>query len=189
MAAPVLNYLSASDFLEFERNSNEKHEFFQGKIIAMAGASLSHNRIVSNIIGDLNRFLKGKSCEVFLSDLRVNIPTSETFTYPDVTIICGKPEMVDNKMDTVRNPTVIIEVMSPSTEQNDRGAKFFNYMQIPALQEYLIISSTSVYALSAKKQADNSWKFDEIKNLSNHLAIKSINHEISLEEIYENVEF
>ena len=97
--------------------------------------------------------------------------------------------MVDNKMDTIKNPTVIIEVMSPSTEQNDRGAKFFNYMQIPSLKEYLLISSTSIFSLSARKQADNSWKFTELKNLTDRLAITSIDHEISLQEIYENVEF
>jgi Uma2 family endonuclease len=189
MAAPVLDHFSPQEYLEFERASIEKHELYKGKIVGMAGASISHNRIVSNLVGELNGFLKGKKCEVFPSDLRVHIPTEESFTYPDVTIICGKPEMVDNKMDTIKNPTVIIEVMSPSTEQNDRGAKFFNYMQIPSLKEYLLISSTNVFSLSAWKQADNSWKFTELKSLTDRLAITSIDHEISLQEIYENVEF
>ena len=188
MAATVLKYLSASDYLEFERASKEKHEFSKGKIVNMAGASMPHNYIVSNLIIKIGSLLRGKECKIFTSDLRVHSPMSESFTYPDATIICGKPEMVDNKMDTVKNPTVIIEVMSPSTEQNDRGAKFFNYMQIPSLQEYLLISSTSVFTLSARKQADNSWKFDELKNLTDRLAIQSIGHEISLQAIYENVE-
>ncbi len=189
MAASALKYISASDYLEFERASKDKHEFFQGRIVAMAGASMPHNYIVSNLIIKIGGVLKGSQGNIFTSDLRVYNPTSESFTYPEATIICGKPEMVDNKMDTIKNPTVIIEVMSPSTEQTDRGAKFFNYMQIPSLQEYLLISSTSVFSLSARKQADNSWKFDELKNLNDSLAIKSIDQEIPLKEIYENVEF
>jgi Uma2 family endonuclease len=138
----------------------------------MAGASLPHNYIVSNLIVKIGGFLRGKPCNIAAS-----------FTYPDATIICGKPEMIDSKMDTVKNPIVIIEVMNPSTEQIDRGAKFFNYMQIPTLQEYLLISSTSVFSLSARKQADNSWKFEELKNLTDRPAIQSIEHEIALEEI------
>ena len=189
MAAPELKHISSADYLALERASKEKHELFQGKITAMAGASLAHNEIVSNLIIKTGNFLRGKGCRIYTSDLRVYIPTSESFTYPDATIICGKPEMVDDKQDTVKNPTVIIEVMSPSTEQNDRGAKFFNYMQIPSLKEYLLISSTTVFAQSARKQADNSWKFDELKSLSDILAFTSVDHEISLKEIYENVVF
>ena len=189
MAAPVLKHISASDYLELERSSKEKHELFQGKIIAMAGASISHNRIVSNAIGNLNNFLKGKGCEVFPSDLRVHIPTSESFTYPDVTIICGKPEMVDDKQDTIKNPTIIIEVMSPSTEQYDRGTKFFYYMQIPTLHEYMLIDSTKVFAQTIRKQTDDSWKFDELKNENDQLTFTSIAHQILLKEIYENVVF
>jgi Uma2 family endonuclease len=189
MAAPILKYFSPSDYLEFERGSKEKHELFQGKIMDMAGASMPHNEIASNLIVKVGALLKGKKCRIYTSDLRVYIPTSESFTYPDATIICGKAELVDDKMDTVKNPTVIIEVMSPSTELNDRGAKFFNYMQIPSLKEYLLISSTQVFALSARKQTDSSWKFDELKNLEDALPIQSIAHEISLREIYENVEF
>lgn len=189
MAAPVLKHISSSDYLELERSSKEKHELFQGKIVAMAGASISHNRIVSNTIGNLNNFLKGKGCEVFPSDLRVHIPSSESFTYPDVTIICGKPEMVDYKQDTIKNPTVIIEVMSPTTEQYDRGTKFFYYIQIPSLQEYILIDSAKVFAQTIRKQTDGSWKFDELKNENDQLTFLSIAHQISLKEIYENVVF
>ncbi len=189
MAAPVLKHISSSDYLELERSSKEKHELFQGKIVAMAGASISHNRIVSNTIGNLNNFLKGKGCEVFPSDLRVHIPSSESFTYPDVTIICGNPEMVDYKQDTIKNPTVIIEVMSPTTEQYDRGTKFFYYIQIPSLQEYILIDSAKVFAQTIRKQTDGSWKFDELKNENDQLTLLSIAHQISLKEIYENVVF
>jgi Uma2 family endonuclease len=189
MAVPVFKTISATEYLEIERASKDKHELFHGRIMSMAGASISHNRIVSNMIGNLNTFLRGKDCEVFPSDLRVNIPSSESFTYPDVTIICGAPEMMDEKQDTIKNPSVIIEVMSPSTEQNDRGAKFFNYMQIQSLKEYVLISSTAVFAQTARRQSDSSWKFDELINLNDFLDIKSIAHEISLQEIYENVKF
>ena len=189
MAAPVLKHISSSDYLELERSSKDKHELFQGKIVAMVGASIQHNEIVSNLIIKIGNFLNGKGCRIYTSDLRVHVPTSDSFTYPDATIICGKPEMVDDKQDTIKNPTVIIEVMSPTTEQYDRGTKFFYYMQIPVLKEYILIDSTKIFAQTITKQADNSWKFEELKNENDQLTFTSIAHQISLKEIYENVVF
>ncbi len=132
-------------------------------------------------------FLRGKSCEVFPSDLRVHIPTADSFTYPDATIICGKPDTIDNQLDTVTNPSAIIEVMSKPTEQYDRGTKFFYYMQIPSLKEYILISSLVCYVQKAKKQSDGSWKFSETSNSEAKLSIDCIEYEITLKDIYEGV--
>ena len=189
MAQAAQNYISSSEFLLAERSAKEKHELHRGQVVAMAGASLAHNEIVSNLIGNIKAFLKGKNCRIYPSDLRVSVPTSDSFTYPDASIVCGKPEMIDNQFDTLTNPSVLIEVMSPSTEQYDRGTKFFYYMQIPSLKEYVLVSSVNQFAQSATKQADGSWKFKEINGKAGILLLQTIGHQISFDEIYENVKF
>ena len=130
------NYLAAPEYLEMERASQEKHELHHGSVITLTGASLKHNQRVRNLIVSIGYYLKGKSCSVLPSDLRTKVLTKDSFTYPDVTIVCGEPELMDDHLDTLLNPSVIIEVLSPSTEEYDKGFKFFYYMQIPSLREY-----------------------------------------------------
>jgi Uma2 family endonuclease len=187
MGATKLNTISSTEYLTIERSAKEKHELHQGKIVAMAGASFAHNEIVANLFGDIKTFLKGNDCRVYPSDLRVYVPMAETFTYPDLSVICGKPEMVDGQFDTVLNPSIIIEVMSPSTEAYDRGTKFFYYMQLASLKEYVLVSSTSVYIQRALRQADGSWKFEEIMSIDGALSFSTIQHRISVADVYENV--
>ena len=117
MPTPLLKSVSSSEFLTTERSAREKHELHGGHVVAMAGASLVHNEIVANLLGAIKVQLKGKPCRIYPSDLRVSVPTADSFTYPDATIVCGKPEMIDDEFDTLTNPTVIIEVMSATTEQ------------------------------------------------------------------------
>jgi Uma2 family endonuclease len=183
------NYTSAQDYLEMERSSKEKHELHRGTIITMTGASLKHNQIVSNLIGEISSYLKGKSCQVFPSDLRTKVPNADTFTYPDISIVCGKPELMDDHFDTLLNPVVIIEVLSPATEKYDKGNKFFYYMQIQSFTEYVMINSTEIRVQIARKQNDSSWKFEEIKDIDSSLFIHTIQQNISLKEIYDNVKF
>jgi Uma2 family endonuclease len=183
------NYLSAEEYLEGERKAVEKHELINGKIITMKGASFNHNRIVRNMIAAIHGRLKGKSCEVFPSDLRVNIPSTNSFMYPDLTIVCGKPELLDEQFDNLLNPSVIIEVLSPSTESHDRGTKFFNYQQIDSLKEYILINSTSVLISTITKKDDGLWKFENITDLSALLTISTINQQLPLADIYEGVTF
>lgn len=187
MTQAVLKYISANEFLQAERSAKEKHELHQGHIVAMAGASLAHNEIVANLIGNIKSHLKGNPCRIYPSDLRVAVPTTESFTYPDASIVCGKPEMLDTQFDTLTNPSVIIEVMNPSTEQYDRGSKFFCYRQIASLKEYILISSSAKFVQIAFKQEDGSWKFEDIAASDALVRIQTINHKISMEEIYENV--
>jgi Uma2 family endonuclease len=189
MVAPVINYVSAEDYLKVERAATEKHELHEGQIVTMSGASLPHNYIVRNLFSLVGPFLKGKKCTVFTSDLRVHILSTDSFTYPDLSIVCGKPEMLDDAFDTLTNPSVLIEVMSRSTEKYDRGTKFFYYMQIPSLKEYILIDSKSVFVQLATRQADNSWKFEEFKDISASFKIKTIEKSVALTEVYEDVQF
>ncbi|MEO6330507.1 MAG: Uma2 family endonuclease [Ginsengibacter sp.] len=188
-AALKYNYTSSEEYLEMERASQEKHELHRGIIITMAGASLKHNQIVSNLIGNLYPFLKGKSCSVFPSDLRTKVLTRDSFTYPDVTIVCGEPELMDDHFDTLLNPSVIIEVLSPSTEKYDKGFKFFFYMQIPSLKEYIMISSTETYIHTSRKQNDTSWKFEEVTDPTSSLIINTIEYSMAIHDIYDEVKF
>src|SRR5438270_5508780 len=137
MGAPAIKYVTPQEYLRLERMSDTKHEYFEGEVVAMAGATLAHNYIVANIIREIGSFLKGKTCRITPSDLRISIPSANSYTYPDATIICGKPEMEDDKFDTAKNPAVIFEVMSGSSSQYDSGNKFLYYQRIPSLQEYI----------------------------------------------------
>jgi len=183
------NYLSAEEYLESERNAEQKHELIRGKIITMTGASLAHNRIVRNLIGNIFGFLKGKTCEVFPSDLRVHIPSVNSFTYPDVTIVCGKAELLDEHFDTLLNPVVIIEVLSPSTSYYDKGDKFFTYQQLTSLKEYILIDSAKTDIRLISKKQDGLWKFEIIDNISSSLFIESIQQAVLLTDIYDGVTF
>jgi len=187
MEATALKLISAQEYLRFERGAKEKHEYFEGQIIAMAGASLAHNRMVTNIVSEIGYFLKNKSCEILPSDIRISVPSFESYMYPDATIVCGKPEMEDEKFDTLKNPSVIFEVLSPSTEDHDRGKKFFFYRQIPTLKEYVLINTTKYFVEISRRQEDNSWMFEEISNADSYLNITTIDFQISLEKLYKNV--
>jgi Uma2 family endonuclease len=181
------NYLTPEEYLEAERKATEKHELMNGVIITMTGASLKHNQIVSNLIGSISPFLKGKGCNVYPSDLRVNIPDSNSFTYPDLTIVCGKPELLDNQADTLLNPSVIIEVLSPSTESYDRGDKFFTYQQIASLKEYILVDSKTEKVQTITKKDDGLWKFETITGINGYVTISTIQQQIPLSDIYYEV--
>ncbi len=183
------NYLSAEEYLEAERKAVEKTELHEGLLVTMQGGSIKHNRVVSNLIGAINPFLKGKSCEVFPSDMRVHIAINNSFTYPDITIVCGKPELLDDEFDNLLNPSVIIEVLSPSTENYDRGNKFFIYQQITSLKEYILINSTAAMVQVITKKEDGLWKFETITDLSASFFIQTIALHIPLQDVYDKVDF
>lgn len=187
MDAAALKLISPQEYLRFERGAKEKHEYFEGQIIAMAGASLAHNRMVANLVKKIGSFLEDKSCEILPSDIRISVPSFESYMYPDATIVCGKPEMEDEKFDTLKNPSVLFEVLSPSTEDHDRGKKFFFYRQIPTLKEYVLINTTKYFVEISRRQEDNSWMFEEISNPDSYLNINTIDFRIPLEELYKNV--
>ncbi len=187
MAVADIQLISPQEYLSIERGAKEKHEYFEGKVIAMGGASLAHNRIVVNLIKKTGSFLEGKPCEILPSDIRISAPSYKSYMYPDATIICGKPELEDDKFDILKNPSVIFEALSPSTEDHDRGKKFFFYRQIPSLKEYILIDTTKYFVEVSRRQPDNSWLFEEISGEDSALHLATIDYELPLKELYRNV--
>ncbi len=187
MGEPVLKYYTAQEYLAFERASPEKHEFYKGEIFDMAGASFNHNKLQMNFTGEVRSFLKGKSCDVFGSDLRIHIPSNTLFTYPDAVIVCGKPDLQEEAFDTLLNPAVVVEILSPSTQRYDRGDKFMLYRSIVSLQEYILIDSEKTGIEHYKRNADNTWLLQEWRLLTDNLIISTIDFTLPLKELYNGV--
>jgi Uma2 family endonuclease len=185
--APKYNYVSPEQYLEIERSSDIKHEYHDGEMYAMSGASPSHNDIAYNINRLVAPFLHGKGCKLYGSDFRIHIPENLLFTYPDFSIVCGKVETPERYTDNLTNPAVIIEILSKSTKDYDRGTKFNLYRSIKTLKEYILIDSTSVSIETWKKQEDNIWVVNEFKQLTDSFEIATINLKLSLQDIYEDV--
>jgi Uma2 family endonuclease len=137
-------YLTPEQYLEIERKAEFKSEYYQGEMFAMPGARLAHIQIVANASGELRQQLRGRDCQPLSSDMRVCVSEDGFYTYPDVVVVCGKPQFIDGTLDTLLNPTVIIEVLSDSTEAYDRGKKFELYRPLESLAEYVLISSRRV---------------------------------------------
>jgi Uma2 family endonuclease len=182
--APKFNHVSPEEYLEIERSAEYKNEYYYGQILAMSGASLKHNRIDGNIVASIGNFLKDKNCQVLPSNMRVSTPTHDSYMYPDASIVCGKPELEDDKFDTLLNPSVIFEILSPSTRSIDKGRKFFFYRQIHSLKEYIMIDSLKRFIQIARKQSDESWKFEDLNENHTILHIQTINYHLPLSEIY-----
>lgn len=177
-----------SEYLELERKADFKSEYYNGEIFAMAGATLIHNKIVSNLIFLFNQFLKDKPCDVYPSDLRLQVEKSGLYTYPDITIVCGKTELLDNKFDTLKNPTILIEVLSDSTEKYDRGQKFSFYREIPSLKEYILVSSKTVKIEKFKRLEDGNYLYIE-SNEHQPFPIDSIKMNLNLEDVYNKIDW
>jgi Uma2 family endonuclease len=179
--------MSAEEYLEWERQQEYKYEFHSGEVVAMSGASLAHNFIHSNLLIAIGSHLIDKHYNVFTSELRIEVKAKESYFYPDVTIVCGEPELVDDNQDMIKNPAVIIEILSPSTEQYDVKRKKFFYMQMPSLKEYIMIDSTSISVDILRKEDGNKWENEVLIEKDSSLYIKTINLKLSLSEIYKNV--
>jgi Uma2 family endonuclease len=187
MGRAELKYITEQEYLYGERLATEKHEYFQGEIFAMGGARVAHNRIQINCIGNLFSKLKGKKCQPFGSDLRIHVKKNTLYTYPDISIICGEIEMIDDTFDTATNLAVIIEILSESTRNYDKGGKFTLYRGIDSLQEYILIDSESVMVEKFTRNADNSWQLTEYKTLEEKFSIQTVEIEMQLADIYDNV--
>jgi len=179
--------ISIEEYLEMENAATEKHEYYKGEIFAMSGAKLPHIAINGNLFVALANRLKGKKCKPYNSDTRIHIPSSTLFTYPDITIICGKAITLNGDDWNVLNPTVIIEVLSPSTKNYDRGEKFKLYRDIPTLKEYILADSQSIHIEVFRLNEHNHWELEEYNSIDDLLHIKVIDEKIPLSEIYEGV--
>lgn len=189
MSAAEKLYITLDDYLETERISPVKREYYRGEIFDMAGASPVHNRIVGNVGGKLYGFLKGKPCNFFPSDLKVFVESYPYFTYPDLTIVCGKPQFFEKDDYTLMNPSVIIEVTSKSNVNYDKSGKFGLFRALPSFEEYILISSFSHEVIVYHKHEENVWGLTASeKKLSESVYIKTIDMTLSLEDIYYNTE-
>ena len=186
---PIVVYnkskLTVEEYLRFEKESPEKHEYFKGEIFGMAGASERHNVIFSNLFGELAFRLKGKPCKPYGSELRIHIPENTLFTYPDISIICGDIVLSRMDADTAILPTVLIEILSPSTKDYDRGGKFRLYRDIPSLKEYILIDSESISIEIFRINGQGNWELEEHRSIENTLAIRTLEISFPLKEIYD----
>lgn len=181
-------HYTIEEYLEMENAATEKHEYYQGEIFAMSGAKLEHNIVARNLMILLGNKLKGKPCQPFGSDLRIHVEKNTLFTYPDLSIICGEPESLNNDKMNFLNPTLIIEVASPATRDYDRGAKFKLYRGIPTLKEYILIDPLSISIEAFFINEIGNWELREYSNIDQTLGLPTIQVSVGLKEIYEGTE-
>ncbi len=180
--------ISVPEYLEIERTSEEKHEYYKGELFAMAGAKKKHNQIVFNIMGEFYNQLKEKPCIAFGSDMKVQVKPDGLFTYPDISALCGEEKYLDAKEDTLLNPSLLIEVLSESTENYDRGKKFILYRELESLQEYVLVSSEYKKIEIYRRTANNQWLLSDVKE-DEPVVFETIQCSVPLKEIYNKVQF
>lgn len=185
MALPVQQGWTTEEYLTFERTSEVRHELINGEIYAMTGASLEHNIINANLLISLGSQLRSKSCTALANDMRVKV-NAANYCYPDVVVVCGTPELEDK--DTLLNPVVVFEVLSPSTERYDRGEKFRRYRAIPSLQVYVLVSQETPHIeIFTRHEVGGTWVLSEASELSDILSIPVIDCALPLTEVYDKV--
>jgi Uma2 family endonuclease len=172
-----------AEYLAAERSSPLKHEYCDGEMFAMAGATEAHNLIVANVVGELRSALRQRPCKVYPSDMRVKIPATGLYTYPHASGVCHRPEFEDDEADTLLNPQVIFEVLSDSTEDYDRGTKFKNYRSIPSLRDYVLVSQAEVLVEHFVRQPDGSWLLREHR-AGAQVELASIGCTVAVDELY-----
>lgn len=187
MAANPVTKLTEQQYLEIERAAEFKHEFLDGEMIAMSGASMRHAIISGNIFVELRSILRGEDCKPINSDLRVRV-SERLYTYPDVSVVCGKPLLADENQDVLLNPVVIFEVLSPSTEKYDRGLKFQLYRTNESLREYILVSQDSVRVEQYVRQDATTWTLHDYVSMNDELKMDSIGVSLPLHRIYDGVE-
>ena len=181
------NQMSVQEYLRLERLAETKSEYLDGQMVAMTGGTLRHAFIIGNLVGELKRQLKGRSCRVAPNDLRVRIPSANIYTYPDVVVVCGEPSLEDHYADTLLNPKLLVEVLSPATEAFDRGKKLGWYQSLESLSEYLLVSQSSPRIEQYVRQQDDHWLFTAAQGLEALLPLPSIQVGLSLAEVYEGI--
>ncbi len=203
MATPAEQIrLTPEEYTAFEREALPdgeiiRREYINGELIAMSGASRAHNLITINISTALHSRLRGTRCETHANDMRVSTPTTTSYFYPDVIVVCEEPRFEDDVFDILLNPIILVEVLSPSTEVYDRREKFAHYRQLPSLQEYILVAQNKVLVEHYRRQekqenasiGHQDWIFTDFQDLEHSLPLTSIQCELPLQEIYERVAF
>jgi Uma2 family endonuclease len=178
-------YLTPEEYLTLERKAEYKSEYVDGVMYAMAGGSERHNLIAANIIISIGVQLRNRPCRVYPSDLKVRVPNSKRFFYPDVSVVCDETRFADDEKDVILNPILIVEVLSESTAAYDRGKKFLSYQQIDSLQEYLLVSQDEVIVEHYVRQSNDTWIYTKAIGLEETIVLPSIECEAALRDIYD----
>ncbi len=185
-AIPEKKLLTPEEYIILEREAEFKSEYRNGQIVMMPGASRDHNLITVNVSSGLHIQLLDKTCEVYTNDMRVKVSNSGLYTYPDVIVVCDEPRFEDGHFDTLLNPTVIVAVLSPSTEDYDRRGKFYSYQTLESLQEYILVSQYDV-CVEQYIQQEEDWKLIEYRSLDDVMINASIECQLALRAIYAKV--
>ena len=182
-------YLTPEQYLEIERKAEFKSEYYPGEMFPTSGAPRAHNLIAWNAGSSLHRQLSGRPFEAYPGGMRVRVTAAGLYAYPDLVIVCAKPQFADGAFDTLLNPTVIIEVVSESTEAYDRGQKFAHYRSLESLSEYLLISSERISADLFARKPDGNWRLDCRSRLEDSIELKPVGCHLLLADLYERVDF
>lgn len=184
MSSKADPYISPEEYLAIERQAEFRSEYIDGEVYAMAGASKSHNTIVGNLNRLIGTQLLDRPCSVYSNDMRVKVAATGKYYYPDVVAVCGEETFEDAQTDTLLNPQLIIEVLSPSTEAYDRGGKFEQYQRIGSLVEYVMVSQATYRVEQYTRESEHAWSYSEHRGADAVLRLKSIGCEMTLKEIY-----
>ena len=180
-------FFTPEEYLAIERKAEYKSEYFNGEMFAMAGASEPHVSIVANVMYLLVGQLRGRPCKAYSNDLRVQVGPTGLYTYPDVVVICGQPQFADAERDMVLNPILIVEVLSDSTQDYDRGRKFEQYRSLSSFKEYVLIAQDRCHIEHFVRQPDNRWLLAETNKIEDTLHLSSIDCTLALTEVYDKV--
>lgn len=186
----ALPAFTPEEYLRLERSTEERHESLDGLVYAMSAESLAHGQICVNILGELRTQLRGRDCQVLSPNMRVRAGSAGLSAYPDATVVCGEPEFQDEHRDVLLNPTVIFEVLSPSTERYDRGEKFLRYRtEVETLADYVLVAQERPRVKRLSRMSDGSWQHEVLEGLSAVLNLRSINCRVALADLYDRVAF
>jgi Uma2 family endonuclease len=180
--------LTEDQYLAIERAAEFRSEFVNGEMFAMSGGTMRHSALQANILVELSPLIRGRGCRAFAADMRVRVSATGMYTYPDVSVLCGRPQLADEHADTLLNPIVIFEVLSPSSEKYDRGLKFQSYRTIESFQDYILVDQDRVRIEHYTRQGSNTWNLRDCQGLDEDLVVVSLGVTLSLRRIYDGVD-
>ena len=189
MSQQIKTFISPQEYLRLERQAEYKSEYLNGEIFAMTGASRKHNLITTNISSSINQQLKARPCEVYAVDMRVKVRATGLYTYPDIAVVCGEPQFEDDYIDTLLDPTLLIEVLSQSTERYDRIAKSSYYRTIDSLAEHLLVAQDEIRVEQYVRQPNGEWLLIEYLSLDSTAQLTSIDCFLVLSDVYDKITF
>ena len=188
MSTAEKRFISSQEYLTIERASEIRHEYYNGEMFAMSGASLAHNTIAGNIFAVFREQFAARDCQAFIADMRVKVDRKGLYTYPDVVTAC-EPRFEDEELDTLINPRVIVEVLSKSTEDYDRGTKFEMYRRLPTLQDYVLVSQDKMHVEHFQRQPDGRWILEEFDSPERTVAFETSNCILHVADVDTKVSF